>query len=510
MKYCRYVILCVGVSAFAVQAHATDWLQFGFDAQHSGVNRSERGYSTSGNQLLFSVSVPEPLSTQPVYLSGVTTAQGLKDLVFFLGPSGTTYALDAATGAEVWHVWLSGAGYTPLRAGPALDPNRQFIYSVGLDGKVHKLNVADGTEVVDSNWPEISSSKPTIERVTSALTIATSAAGQTYLLVTSGSFGDGGDYQGHVTSINLQSGAQKVFNALCSNLFEHFVENGSPGVTDCNYASFFNSPNGYGMAAMWSQAGAVYDAQTDKIYVSTGNGPFNANTGGMNWGDSLLALNADASGSGMGWPTDSYTPTTFAMLYAQDLDLGLYSPAILPSSSAKYPHLAIQVGKDYCGRLINLDDMSGLHGPGHVGGELNGSCYPFSSSNQIAVWIDPDDHTTRLFDNGNEQILTFDSNGNPSLTPGWQVASTPSQSFLGTTAAVVANGTIYGVSPEAYVYAINAKDGTIEWSNEQFVGIGRWTAPIVINGRIYIPVSGNNSYAVWAFALDGVSKNGFE
>src|SRR5262249_1495735 len=144
------------------------------------------------------------------------------------------------------------------------------------------------------------------------------------------------------------------------------------------------------------------------------------------WGDSLLALNPDGTGSGLGLPVDSYTPSNYTTLYNSDIDLGATSLAILPSTSAKYPHLAVQSGKDGCLRLINLDDMSGLAGPGHAGGEINAatSCttskLAFPVFSQPAVWVDPGDQSTWFFiANGGGLFaihVTFDGSGNPSLT----------------------------------------------------------------------------------------------
>ena len=478
-------------------------MQFGYDAQHSGSNAAEKGYSTSGNRFLYEVSGG---SNEPLYLSGVSTADGSKDLLFSTMGNGSVMALDAASGALVWQVTLSGTAQR-MRGTPALDPNRQFLYSMGMDGKAHRLRVGDGTEIVDANWPEIVSVKPDIEQSTSALTIVQDHFGHTYLVAVSGSYGDGGDYQGHVTSIDLSSGTQNTFNALCSNLSFHFVENGSPGVTDCNYPAFTQGGK-FGMAGMWAAAGAVYDNATNKIYVSTGNGPFDANSGGYDWGDTLLALNPDATGSGMGWPLDSYTPSTYATLYAQDYDLGIESPSILPSTSANYPHLAFQVGKDFCGRLIDLDNMSGAGGPGHVGGELNASCYTFMAAfPPTNVWVDPDDGSTRVFSGYTEERLTFDGAGRPSFTPTW----TNSISF--DNGGVYANRTLYGFSNLHIVYAINASDGSTVWSytvpGADVYGV-KWDYPIAVNGHLYIPIYDTGEFKLLAFELDGVFKNGLD
>ena len=99
----------------------------------------------------------------------------------------------------------------------------------------------------------------------------------------------------------------------------------------------------------------------------------------FNWGDSVLALNPDGTGSGGGMPVDSYTPTTFQNLQNTDADLGSESIAIVPpppGTAAQYQHIAVQAGKDGCVRLINLADLSGQGAPAKTGGELDAKNLP--------------------------------------------------------------------------------------------------------------------------------------
>src|SRR5262249_5596700 len=157
--------------------------------------------------------------------------------------------------------------------------------------------------------PEVSTLKPDVEKGAAGLSISTAKSGNTYLYaVTDGYIGDANDYQGHVTAIDLAAGSQKVFNSLCSDKTIHFCKSGTPGCTvgtnDCASQQ----------TGIWGRPGAVYDEGTDRVFVTTGNGQYNASTGGFNWGDSVLALNPDGSGSPGGKPVDSYTPATFQQL----------------------------------------------------------------------------------------------------------------------------------------------------------------------------------------------------
>jgi hypothetical protein len=118
----------------------------------------------------------------------------------------------------------TGAG-SVTNSSPAIDPtNRLYVYSYGLDGKAHKHQVGDGIDITTGGWPQLASLKPQVEKVAGALSTATAHNGANYLYVPHGGYnGDGGDYQGHVTAIDLSTGRQNVFNTLCSDQFVHFT-----------------------------------------------------------------------------------------------------------------------------------------------------------------------------------------------------------------------------------------------------------------------------------------------
>lgn len=489
----RSVVLIAGTLVGTISAQATDWLQFGFDPAHSGYNKPENGYPTLGNVALYNVTLPDVADGAPAYLSGVATANGIRDLLFLETKDGHVLAVDAATGATVWsHATKPspppiGQDYTT--SSPAVDPNRQYVYFYGLDGRAHKYAIGTGAETLTGGWPELATLKPDVEKGSSALAIATAKSGATYLYVTNGGYpGDAGDYQGHVTVIDLATGVQNVFNANCSNQTVHFVE--SPGTPDCSQVQ----------TAIWARPGVIYSAATDRVYMATGNGTFDANTGGHDWGDSVFALNANGTGSG-GNPIDSYTPTNFQTLDNTDADLGSTAPAILPSTIAGYPDLAVQGGKDQKLRLLNLDNLSNgaTAGPGHTGGELQLINVPQGGLvfAQPAVWVDSTGTTWVFVSTGNGVSgLTLGRNS-ATLTKMWQ-------NTTGGSSPVIANGVLYYFS--GAINALNPTTGAVLWSDSSPGGV-HWESPIVVNGRIYVTDEGGK---LWAYALDGIFKNGFE
>jgi hypothetical protein len=486
-------------AAFACSAaSAADWMQFGYDAAHTGVNPAETLISPANVGSLvtkYSVNMATYVDSAPVYLSNVSTPSGNKDVLFALGNNGRFMAIDAATGTELWHKTQSGT--QPTTASPAIDPGRQYVYSYGIDGKAHKYAVGDGTEVTSGGWPQTITLKNNVEKGAGGLTIASSGGVNWLYVVTDGYIGDGGDYQGHNTTINLSDGTQKVFNAMCSNNTSHL------GNGDCSTRQ----------SGIWGRGGATYDAGTDRVYIATGNGNYNASTGGFNWGDSTLALAHDGTGAGAGMPRDSYTPSTFQNLDNFDLDLGSVSLVIMkPPSGSNVAHLGMQAGKDGKLRLINLSNMSGAGAPAHVGGEIHSIDVPQGGINmreQPATWVDGSGTSWLFVATGSGLSglkLTLNGSNVPQLSPVWQKDSS-------TTSPVIANGILFSYSDcsgGTCITARNPATGDVLWNSEH-MSAPHWASPIIVNGVIYAM---DTTGKLWSFGLDQLPDeifgNGFD
>ena len=206
-------------SARWVRRHLpSGWLQFGGDSRHGNNNTMESTITAQNvGQLtkLFQVSLPETIEGAPVVLTNVSTSSGVHDVAYMTTRSGYIVAMDAYTGQTLWSAEPANMNIT--MSSPAIDPALTYVYSAGLDGYIHKYAVGTGAEVTTGGWPELSTSKISVEKDGTAITIGTSG-GTNYLYMGVGGYdGDGGDYEGHVTTINLQTGAQFVFAAMCSN-----------------------------------------------------------------------------------------------------------------------------------------------------------------------------------------------------------------------------------------------------------------------------------------------------
>jgi hypothetical protein len=336
-----------------------------------------------------------------------------------------------------------------------------------------------------SGWPEVATVKGFDEKGSSALSTATDSGGTSYLYVTnSGYNGDLGDYQGHLTAINLSTGNQIVFNSLCSNQLVHFVE--TPGTPDCSQQQ----------SGIWARPGVVYDSANNRIYAVTGNGDYNP--AAHDWGDSVIALNPNGS-TASGVPLDTYTPTNYLWMQQNDEDRGSSSPVILnvPANSS-VPHLGMVAGKDSVLRLINLDNLSGNGQAGFTGGEISTLSVPQGSEilPQPASWLNPADGSSWLFvatDQGLAGIqVVVNGSGTPSLQTMWY-------NSIGGSSPIVANSVLYETTAGA-VRAYNPVTGAQLWQGA--IGGLHWESVLVANGVVY---SSDESGHLTAFALSGAS-----
>ena len=445
-----------------------NWSQFNYDVRHSGSNADEESLgpdNVADLQMIFQQQLPSVADGAPV-LWAANSKRRIDHYVFLTGTDGSLIALNGNGNLR----WQTAAPEGPrwTTSSPVLDPSNQFVYSYALDGRVHKYAITSGTEIVNGIWPVIITRKPEVEKESAALSIATAADRNSYLYATVAGYpdpGDEGDYQGHVVSIRLSDGHTNTFNALCSH--KTFVL----GYGDC--ASL--------RAGVWGRPGAIYNDADDSIYVVTSNGSYTANVGGSNWGDSIVRLRPDLRLL-KGRPLDSYTPDEYHTLDTDDLDLGSSSLALLNRPGETIPTLGVHAGKDSTIRLVDLTNLSGHGGPGHVGGELQKMKLPQAGFNlaAAAVWTDDDGHSWVYFENhrGIAALELVGDADNPRLELRWTSSS------AGDTSPVVANGVVFTVRTHR-ITALDARTGVELWSDKR-IGRVHWGSPIVVNGAVYV------------------------
>lgn len=372
-----------------VFTHHNDLSRDGANTQEYALTSSTVNPNTFGK--LFSCTVDGAVFTQPLWVPSLSINGGIHNVIFVATQHDTVFAFDADANPCVQY-WqgsaslgevnlLDGlhggtAGETPVywndvgcRCGvgdiypevgvtgtPVIDPTSNTIYLVSTSQnsalgtyyqRLHALDLATGDE-----------------KFSAPVNIAASVPGN----------GDGSS--GGMVSFNAQMQNQRPALALAGGTVyvgwsSH--EDASPwhgwliGYTASNLqqqASVFNtSPNG-GMGGIWASGGAPAVDSGGNIYVTTGNGVFDANNSTMpdnDYGDSVLQL-APSSGSTPNGENltlvDWFTPDDQSYLANNDIDLGSGNPVLLPDqTSGPVPNLLVAIGKQGIVYLINRNDM---------------------------------------------------------------------------------------------------------------------------------------------------------
>jgi outer membrane protein assembly factor BamB len=453
-------ILACSTLLFA-PARAADWPLFGADPAHTGEAYAS-GLSAGNVAALrprWRVKLGEVADSAPIVA---------RNRVFETARDGTTYALDLKTGHLLWRFSTHGPKITT--SVPAFDAAGAKLYVPGVDGSVHKLDPATGGETTGHGFPAQITLAPETEKLASPLTIA---GGYLYVQ-TSGYLGDATPYVGHVVAVRLSDGAKRVFNTLCSAKHVLLAPQSCPAQR----------------SGMWSRAGVVVDPDRSmggRVYVATGNGPFNASEG--NYGDSILALSSDGSRL-----LESYTPADADELEASDRDVGSSSPALLPrAETSKTALMAVQGGKDGVLRLLDRTHLSSVVQTVDLGDEL------FSAP---AIWTDRSG-TAWVFiglSDGVHAYRLVTTNGTSRLVGAWHAAVESSREGA---SPVVGDGVVF-VATSGRLVALDATNGHPLW-NSPTIGPIHWESPIVANGTIFC--SDEDGY-LSAFAVPASARPG--
>jgi outer membrane protein assembly factor BamB len=420
------------------------------------------------------LALGEVADSTPILLEHTRVGRRTVPMLFQTTKSGVTLGIEATTGKIMWK--FSTHGSTVTNSTPAADPSGRSIYVPGIDGKVHKLSAATGHEEHAPGFPLRITHLPLSEKDASPLNVAN---GYLYA-TTSGYYGDAPPYDGHVVAVRLSDGKTTVFNSLCSKYRKLIHAN------TCSQQR----------SGIWGRGGAVVDPDSSmngRIYAATGNGQFDAGSGGDNYGDTLLSLSADLSTR-----IGSYTPTDYQQLENGDTDLGSSSPGILPTqSSSSTPYMIVEGGKDAILKLLNRATLPG------IGGELQEVDLPGGLFSAPAIWSDASNNAW-VFVGFSEEVEAYQLQTNRSgvsqLVGIWQMS--PGNSNGEGSSPVVANGMLFVAFNSALV-ALNASTGKELWSSAQRsskVNIGgiHWESPIVVNGWVYCSDENGN---LTAYAL---------
>jgi hypothetical protein len=249
------------------------------------------------------------------------------------------------------------------------------------------------------------------------------------------------------------------------------------------------SPDGSEGGIWLSDTGPAADAEGN-IYVPTGNGTFNANSGGHDYGDSVLKL--DGSSLAI---RDYFTPHDQERISEADADVGSSGPTLLPDQPGPHRHLLLQPTKDSTIYVIDRDRMGKFQGNGDA--LLQKVKMPGGGYGAMAYWnghvyFAASDDYLKDYSIKDGQLTLHAASATRFQNPG----ATPSVSADGNKNAVVwAIATKVWNGPDnkpAVLYAFDANhlDHPIYTSEQESERdradlATRFVIPVVINGRVY-------------------------
>ncbi len=248
-------------------------------------------------------------------------------------------------------------------------------------------------------------------------------------------------------------------------------------------------------AGIWlSDTGPAVDSEGN-LYVPTGNGTFDATSGGRDYGDSVLKL--DGSSLAI---RDYFTPFDQEAILAGDSDVGSSGPTLLPDQPGPHRHLLLQPTKHSMLYVLDRDQMGKFHAEGdailqriHMTGEGFGAMAYWNGHAYFAA----SDDVLRDYAIKNGQLALHASSTEKFKNP----VATPSVSANGTKNAIVwAVATKIWNGPDttpATLYAFDAtKLSQPIYSSEQnsqrdrAAMATRFVIPVVANGRVYFSTRG--------------------
>jgi hypothetical protein len=480
--------------------------------------------NTSDFGKLFSYSLDGLSFSSPLYVPNVSiTGQGIHNVVYVATEHDSVYAFDADGGGTLWKdsfidpanginpIPPSVTGETqdiPNEIGitgtPVIDQGTNTMYLVtatqevvgGTTSYVNRLHAIDlstgqekfgGPVVINPQVPgtgvdavngKVSFNNITENQRASLLLVG----GELYVAFANHGFNP--PYHGWILAYNA------------STLHQDWAFNTTP-----------NAQSG----GVWMGGDGIAADSSGNLFFSTGNGTFDQNSGGGDYGDTLLKLTGGATGGNV---SDYFTPFNYQALDSGDVDLASGGIVLLPTQPGPHPDEVLAAGKDGTIYLVDRDNM-GHVGSGNnnqivqslvnvfpTGGSFNTGNYSQPTYFNGSVYYAPVDGPVMAFTLTNGLLSTSPTSESSEIFNG----KTSTFSARGGETAISANGTSNGIlwalqsngdSLPGTLHAYNPANLADEYWNSDQAGTRdqldpwlKFTIPLVANGRVYVVSQG--------------------
>ena len=315
---------------------------------------------------LFTYPIDGLAIASPLYVADVNIpGQGIHNVVYVATEHDSVYAFDAngLSSTPLWKVSFinPAAGITPV---PAADTGEtgDIPNEIGITG-TPVIDPTTGTLYVVAATKEVSGSTTNYVQRLHALDITTGAEKFGGPVVIQASVpGTGTGSSGGLLPFDSLHENQRT-GLLLTNGIVYFgfsshgdVEPYHGWVMGYNATTlqqvlvYCDTPNAND-GGVWMDGDGIATDSTGNLYFITGDGSFDVNTGGKDYGDTFEKL------STTGTPLDYFAPSNAAALYSGNLDLGSGGVLLLPTQGGPYPDEMVSAGKGGTVYLVNRDNM---------------------------------------------------------------------------------------------------------------------------------------------------------
>ncbi len=353
----------------AVVTYHNDTFRSGLNANKSILTTSNVNSSQFGKRVTYPVD--GQVYAQPLFLPNVRINGTTHNVVFVATEHDSVYAFDADQTTAIAPLWKTSFLSSTATTVPAVDlfdkySNKDISPEIGITGtpvidptadilyvdtmtkengrqyahQLHALDLKTGSEkpgspiTIQASAPGTGdgtsdgkvSFKAYVENQRSALLLSNGV-----VYISWASFSDTGPYHGWLMGYTYNG---RVFHQVTRDVY-NVTPNGQEG-------------------GIWMSGAAPAADNNGNIYLITGNGTFDLDSGGLDAGDSFIKLNTK---NGLSL-SDYFTPFNQSCLSASDKDLGSGGPLLLPDqTNTPYPHLMIGGGKEGRIYVVNRDNM---------------------------------------------------------------------------------------------------------------------------------------------------------
>ena len=441
---------------------------------------------------LFSYAVQGQNYAQPLYVPAVTIpGKGTHNVVYVATEHDQVYAFDAdgLTSAPLWHRSFINAaqGITTVSTEDshcsAIKPEVGISSTPVIDAASGTLYVSAETEV-----------KGAVLQHIHALDIATGAekfGGPVLVQATV----DGVTFDPTLiqrTGLLLEKG--NIYLGYASLCDPHPYHGWLLGYDAQNLqqqtTAFVTTPNGT-KGGIWHGGGGLA-SDGKSIYFMSGNGTFDANTSGIDYGMSMMRVSIEGGALTV---ADYFTPFDWAVRSANDLDLGSGGVLLLPKQSGKHPDEIIGADKSGDIFLVDREHMGKFHAKSNdVIQQLQGSSGGYFTS--AAYW------QNRIYYAANGEHLSLYTVTDGLLSSKPVSISKVIFPYPGSTPSVSSNAASAGIiwiielsSPgsQAILRAYDATnlatelyDSTQAGTRDQAGPGTKFAVPTVANGKVYV------------------------